>query len=259
MGRAKTNPYMLVWKRGSNLMNLPIGLATSVKGEGKSDKLVCDGCNATTLKQRYECEGCGKIFSSIGMVKQRHSEDWGVNYDIEEKRDFLTVSIERTVEVLGEVPLGEVMKSDIEILNATNTLEVFSNDREIYQKTIQQVWQFLMQQGVALKVKVGHRGDQWLGYLMATYSGKIVITKLLDEESIKQPYQVDNPPITRQISSESFSRKAQLETEFYTLKSEGKPIERKEVEQVITPIIAENFFTGVETVIPKKVEVPCQQ
>ena len=45
MAKGKSATYNLIWKRGKNVMTLPIGLATSVRSEYGSDKLVCD-CGA---------------------------------------------------------------------------------------------------------------------------------------------------------------------------------------------------------------------
>jgi hypothetical protein len=42
----KSSFYNLIWRREDNVLNLPVGMATSVKSDSESDTLVCD-CGKT--------------------------------------------------------------------------------------------------------------------------------------------------------------------------------------------------------------------
>jgi len=228
-------------------MILPISLATSVRASYQSDTLICDECQAIPnlrsekiVKQKYECSSCGKTFNSIGMLKKRYNWENEQLYDTDAKRDFLEIEIDKEVVVLKEVLLTEAVEQDIEILNAFHTLEVFCNDSDKYIATIQAIWSYLRTNKMTLQVEAKYRGDNFLGYIIATTTGKLVLAKLDEQKNIKTPYQKDNPPITATLY-DFISLKKQKEQEFFECLKTGEmpmPVQK----EVIKPIICENFF-----------------
>lgn len=249
----RSGRYYLVYKKGNNVLNLPVSLATSVSSVGSSDSLVCEKCNTANLKQRYECNSCGKLYGSIGMIKQRFNKEHQLVYNVDTKKDFLDVSIDRVIEVVQEVPLTDVVQTNIEQLNSFGPLEVFNNDNESFKATIVQLWRFLQDASIALYVKAGYRGDQWFGYIVATDSGKIVLSKLTDSNRVKNPYQVDGDAIitpTVSLGGNTISLRNRLEAEFFERLKKGEELPKPKVKEEAKPVIPEGFF-----IIEKKKKV----
>jgi transcription elongation factor Elf1 len=241
-----TATYNLIWKRGANTMNLPVGLATSVKSQYESDTLVCD-CGAKPAKkgekvvrQKYECQACGKEFSSIGMIKNRFSYANQVVYNSDEKHDFLKTALDREIEVRSEVPLESAVAQHVELFNATNTLEIFSNDSEKFKQAVLQIWSFLNKKGIALLAEVNYRGDNFVGYIIAASTGKLVLVKLRDEKLIKSSYSTSGIPVSYKPLN-FVSVKAQKEEQFIRVAKTGK-LPKPKAKIAMKPVISEKFF-----------------
>lgn len=245
MASKKSSPYILIWQRQNNLLNLPVGLATSVSDMHESDTLICDECgkipemkDQKVLQQRYECSNCKKMYHSIGYIKKRYSRRHDIVYDTDEKRAFLEMALDREIVVIKEVPIDEAVSRHAELFNAFNSLEIFSNDSEKFKQAIQQIHKFLYEK-TALLCEANYRGDNFMGYIIATENGKLILVKLKDEKTLKIPYQVN--AYGTMTLMDFVSKKTQKEAEFYEfIKSGQKPIIEKKKE--IVPIISENFF-----------------
>lgn len=239
--------YNLIWKRANSLLNIPIGLATSVKSQYESDTLICD-CgtlpkNKTdkVVKQKYVCLKCSKEYNSIGFVSKRFNAKDKIVYDSKEKAEFLKLQLDKEVNVLKEVSIFDAVTHHIEIINAINPLEIFSNDNEKFKTAIFQIWTFLNSQKLALLCEVKYRGDNFIGYIIATTTGKLILVKLKDESLIKNPYNASKLP--SMYDSLNFSSlKKQKEKEFIELIKSGKIIDKKPIEQKVESVISEGFF-----------------
>jgi len=246
MSKKIHSTYNLLWKRGKNVLTLPVGLATSVRGDYQSDKLICDcgalpeGKSETVVKQKYECTRCGKQYSSIGMIKNRFNYAEGVTYQTEEKHQFLETELDRELEVKNEVPLADVLENHAEILNAMNPLEIYSNDSDKFKQTVVQIWNFLKQKKVALLVECNYRGDNFMGYIIATNTGKLIVSKLNDDKNIKSPYSVAGVPVKFNLLN-FVSEKTKKEAQFIDAIKKGKRLPKK-VKVEVKPIISEAFF-----------------
>lgn len=246
MSKKIHSTYNLIWKRGKNVMTLPVGLATSVRSEYGSDKLVCDcgtlpeGKSETVVKQKYTCTSCGKEFSSIGMIKKRYNYESGVLYETEQKHAFLETELDRDIEVKKEVPLEEVIENHVEILNAFNPLEIYSNDSDKFKQTVVQIWNFLKTKKIALLVEANYRGDNFLGYVIATNTGKLVVSKLNDDKLIKSPYSIAGVPVKFSLTN-FVSERTKKEAEFIDSIKKGRKLQQKKKAEV-KPIISDTFF-----------------
>jgi hypothetical protein len=243
-----TSFYNLIWRRGDSVLNLPVGLATSVVSSSESDTLVCDNCRKTPekkgqkiLKQKYVCQNCEEEFTSVGMIKMRFDAKNKVLYSVDEKRQFLQSELDREIEVKSEVPLTKIATNHIEIINAFSPLEIYSNDNAKFKQAIGEIWLFLSRKEVALLIEAKYRGDNFLGYIIATDTGKLVLVKLKDDKLIKQPYTTSNIPIAYTPLNFT-SVKAEKEKEFITAIKEGRKLEIVERKQEIVPIISQDFF-----------------
>lgn len=245
----RTASYNFIWQRNGQTSMFPVGLATSVSGLYDSDTLVCENCKTIPekkgqkiVKQQYQCSECAKLYSSIGFVKLRYNRKGNVVYNTDEKKQFLETLLDREIEVRQEVPLEQILLNHAEILNGFNPLEIFSNDNEKCKATIRQVWTFLSEKKVGLLVEAKYRGDNFLGYVLATTTGKLILTKLKDDKLIKNPYNTSKLPNTYQ-ALEFVSVKQEKEQQFIQAKAQGIELEiPKPKEEVVQPIIAENFF-----------------
>ena len=174
------------------------------------------------------------------MIKKRYNYANGVLYETEQKRAYLETELDRELEVKKEVPLTEVIENHVEILNAFNPLEIYSNDSDKFKQTVLQIWTFLKEKKIALLVEANYRGDNFLGYIIATNTGKLVISKLNDDKLIKSPYSIAGAPVKFSLTN-FVSERTKKEQDFIDAIKNGKKLpQKKKVE--VKPIISENFF-----------------
>jgi len=235
----------LIWKHreGENesLLQIPVKIAKSVSTSNwLSGQLICNDCESD-LEQIYRCINCGKEYK-IGEITKRKDRETGVIYDVNEKKVFMDMEIDRDIKVEKEIALIDILKY-IELFNG-NHYEIFNNDRKI-KSYISKIHKWLYMKNIGLIVSFGYREKERSGIIIPT-KNKLVLSEFRDYELIKDSKQEGIEAIPSDLDDilKAITKDTMMERyiQFIQAKLEGKIIEVKKEEKKEEVVVECDFL-----------------
>ena len=223
----------LIWKHkegdSESLIQIPVKYSKSVDSEHfTGGKLICNECESE-LKQIYECVNCGKQYR-IGEIEKREDRETGVVYNVNDKKAFLSMEIDKDIKVEKEIPVSDVLKF-IEIFNG-NHYEIYNNDGKV-KGVITKIYKWLSVKNMALLVTFGYKEKERGGVILATGN------KLIRERKQEGIEAVEDKELTHILKAITEDVTAEKYMEFLHMVAEGKKIEVKKEEKKEEVVVAD--------------------
>ena len=233
----------LIWKHkegdSESLIQIPVKYSKSVDSEHfTGGKLICNECESE-LKQIYECVNCGKQYR-IGEIEKREDRETGVIYNVNDKKAFLSMEIDKDIKVEKEIPVSDVLKF-IEIFNG-NHYEIYNNDGKV-KGVITKIYKWLSVKNMALLVTFGYKEKERGGVILAT-GNKLILSELRDYNLVRGRKQegieaIEDKELTHILKAITEDVTAEKYMEFLHMVAEGKKIEVKKEEKKEEVVVAD--------------------
>lgn len=233
----------LVWRHKEDnkesLIQIPIRVTKSIDNEHfTGGRLICNEDNGD-LEQIYRCVKCGKEYK-IGEIKKRRDKETDVIYNVDDKKAFLSMEIDKDIKVEKEIPLHDILDY-VEIFNGRH-FELYNNDVKA-KDIVVKIWRWLKTKNVALLVSFGHNEKQRAGIIIAV-ENKLILSEFRDielvrarkQEGIESNTKSDLQQYLKAITEDITPKKYM---EFLQVVAEGKKIEIKKEEKKEEVVVAD--------------------
>lgn len=177
--------YTFNWTHNKSTVQLPVKLGKTADDSYFSPaKMVTE--NGNRVEQFYRDIETGDEYKK-GDLQKRYDKDHDITFNYKQMKDFLNQTVEKYVEVKGEVDATEILLNMDMVIKQ---YEIYNNKDLTAVATLKKVHKWLQKHNKALIVNFGYLGKERSGAIIAS-KNKLLLIELRDYRLIRQPKQQD--------------------------------------------------------------------